>query len=153
MSLEIERKFLVTSDSWRSFALCGRRLCDAMACYGTGKIRIRLEESSASVAFKGRRCGMNRLEVEYRIPLEDAEELIRILQPRHLILKTRYWVPVQGIMWFVDVHESPFGGLVTAEVELDNETQPLSLPSWMGEELTGTPIELAFQMSQSPCLT
>jgi adenylate cyclase len=148
VGLEIERKFLVINADWRSRVLRGQTVCDALAPFGCGKVRIRLGDGEASITFKGPRDGLSRLELEYTIPVRDAEQLIGTLQPTRLRLKTRYWVPVQGIMWLVDVHESPFRGLVTAEVELDCEAQPMSRPSWLGEELTGTPTEVAFQMSR-----
>jgi adenylate cyclase len=148
---EIERKFLVISSAWRSHVLRSQSLCDGLAPYGCGKVRVRLEEGCASITFKGPRIGASRLELEYTIPVREAEELICTLQPKRVLLKTRHWVPVRGIMWYVDVHESPFGGLVTAEVELDDEAQPLTPPPWVGEELTGTPIEMIFQTFQISC--
>lgn len=148
MGLEIERRFLVIGDGWRSCVRYGRRLFDALAPFGLGKVRIRIQEGDASITFKGPRAGLSRLELEYHIPPSEAENLIWTLQPSHLILKTRYWVPVEGVTWFVDVHESPFSGLVTAEVELDRETQVLVRPPWIGGEITGTDTRSAFQSSQ-----
>jgi CYTH domain-containing protein len=42
-------------------------------------------------------------------------------------------------MWEVDVHEGVLQGLVLAEVELQYEGQELTLPSWIGQEVTDDP--------------
>ena len=46
-------------------------------------------------------------------------------------------VRASGAIWAVDVHEEPFFGLTTAEVELHNENQVVELPPWVGMEVTG----------------
>ena len=42
-----------------------------------------------------------------------------------------------GLVWEVDEFEGGLAGLILAEVELENETQEVVLPKWLGMELTG----------------
>ena len=42
-------------------------------------------------------------------------------------------------MWHVDVYCGLLQGTVLAEVELKDETQQLSIPGWVGSEVTGDP--------------
>jgi adenylate cyclase len=61
-------------------------------------------------------------------------------QPRApLIEKMRYRIPVSGLTWEVDEFEGENRGLITAEVELTDENQSVSLPDWIGAEVTGDP--------------
>jgi adenylate cyclase len=58
---------------------------------------------------------------------------------RPLVEKTRYRIPFGGLTWEVDEFGGDNRGLVTAEVELHSETQEVSLPDWIGPEVTGDP--------------
>jgi CYTH domain-containing protein len=42
-------------------------------------------------------------------------------------------------MWSVDVYCGLLQGIVLAEVELKDESQELTLPAWVGKEVTGDP--------------
>jgi CYTH domain-containing protein len=55
---------------------------------------------------------------------------------RTVIEKVRYKVPHNGLMWEVDVFEGRNTGLVIAEVELSHSHQTVTLPSWVGREIT-----------------
>ena len=58
----------------------------------------------------------------------------------HLIEKTRYIVDAgKGLRWEVDVFHGRHEGLVVAEIELPTEDTPYTLPSFIGEEVTGNP--------------
>ncbi len=80
-----------------------------------------------------------RSEYEYEIPLADAIEMLDRLSERPLIEKTRYRVPNEGVVWEIDEFEGDNRGLILAEVELKDETQSITLPSWIGQEVTGDP--------------
>lgn len=56
-----------------------------------------------------------------------------------LIEKKRYKVEENGLVWEVDVFLGENEGLVLAEVELEDESQEISLPQWVGEEVTDDP--------------
>jgi CYTH domain-containing protein len=53
--------------------------------------------------------------------------------------KQRFFVEGAGAMWHVDVYCGLLQGTVLAEVELKEETQKLTLPAWVGKEVTGDP--------------
>jgi adenylate cyclase len=134
---EIERKYLVVSDEWRRKVTASHGLVDVIAPFGEGKVRIRVSDTRAWIAFKGPREDATRAEFEYEIPRVDAEEMLRVFHSCQRILKTRHCVPDGIHVWSVDVHGSPNEGLVTAEVELDDEQQSVPLPAWVGPEITG----------------
>ena len=53
------------------------------------------------------------------------------------VCKTRYYIPYASYLWEVDVFHEELEGLVIAEVELPSLDAQPSLPSWVGEEVTG----------------
>ena len=54
-----------------------------------------------------------------------------------LIEKTRYRLEHCGLTWEVDEFDGDNAGLIVAEVELDDEDQAITLPDWVGKEVTG----------------
>ena len=140
MPIEIERKFLVANDSWKSAVTANRLLRDGLiARFDSGKARVRLEQNKAWLTIKGPKTGYTRQEFEYQIPYADAGEMLRTLGSGAIIEKTRHIVPHYSLMWEVDVHEGVLQGLVRAEVELQYEEQEPALPSWIGREVTDDP--------------
>jgi adenylate cyclase len=55
----------------------------------------------------------------------------------HIIAKARHLVPWRGLVWEIDVFEGENAGLIIAEIELASDAQQLSLPGWIGDEITG----------------
>jgi CYTH domain-containing protein len=51
----------------------------------------------------------------------------------------RHRVPDNGLIWEVDVYRGAAEGLVTGEVELIAAHQQVSLPSWIGRDITQDP--------------
>jgi CYTH domain-containing protein len=137
MAKEIERKFLVRGDGWRSFVSRTRLLRQAyIASMDDRSVRVRLENGHiATLTVKIGRT-MTRDEFEYAIPTSDAEELLGTAIGL-IIRKTRHVVPFKGFTWEVDVFEGAHAGLIIAEVEMDDESDRPELPDWVGEEVTG----------------
>jgi CYTH domain-containing protein len=137
MAKEIERKFLVRGDGWRSFVSRTRLLRQAyIASMDDRSVRVRLENGHiATLTVKIGRT-MTRDEFEYAIPTSDAEELLGTAIGV-IIRKTRHVVPFKGFTWEVDVFEGAHAGLIIAEVEMDDESDRPELPDWVGEEVTG----------------
>ena len=48
--------------------------------------------------------------------------------------KKRFFVEDAGATWHVDVYDGILNGVVIAEIELKQETQAPTLPSWVGKE-------------------
>ncbi|MBB4480393.1 CYTH domain-containing protein [Rhizobium etli] len=138
MAKEIERKFLVRSDGWRSAVETKSVLKQGyIASMDDRSVRVRILDSrKARLTIKIGRSAITRDEFEYDIPIADAEELLQNAIGI-VIEKTRYRVPHQGFVWEVDVFAGEHRGLVIAEVEMAAETDNPALPSWLGREVTG----------------
>jgi adenylate cyclase len=136
MGREIERKFLVAGDGWRKGAKRSR-LSQGYLYAGKDKsVRVRLEDGRGTVTIKGPSRGAGRAEYEYSIPAKDAREMLRELCEKPLIEKTRFRVRFGGLVWEIDEFAGDNAGLVVAEVELKRAGQKVSLPPWIGREVT-----------------
>ena len=140
MAVEIERKFLVKNDKWRNNILSESVIKQGyIANQENATVRIRVARDSAWLNIKGATSGIRRAEFEYPIPLEDAEAILQGVAQRPYISKTRYKVKCGNHIWDLDLFEGENRGLVMAEVELKNETEPFEMPEWAGEEVSGDP--------------
>ncbi|MDZ7753626.1 MAG: CYTH domain-containing protein [Gammaproteobacteria bacterium] len=138
MSKEIERKFLVIEDSWRT----NEGIPYRQGYLSTDRhrtVRVRIAGSDAWLTVKGITRGATRAEYEYPIPVDDAREMLDTLCHQPLVEKTRYRVDFGGLTWEVDEFEGANAGLVVAEVELEREDQPFERPPWLGQEVTHDP--------------
>ena len=136
MPLEIERKYLVRNDSWRSLGE-GNRYRQGYLSTEPGRIvRIRVAAGKGFITVKGLTVNMTRPEYEYAIPVEDANEMLDTLCLKPIIEKVRYTIEHDGLFWEVDEFEGENAGLVIAEVELARADQTILLPDWIGEEVT-----------------
>lgn len=141
MAREIERKFLVCGDGWRPGALGvpyrqGYLGVGADACC---TVRVRVAGERAFLTIKGRATGGARDEYEYPIPVTDAEEMLDRLCVGGRVEKCRHRVPFAGRVWEVDEFTGENAPLVVAEVELDRIDAEVSLPPWVGLEVTDDP--------------
>jgi adenylate cyclase len=151
MGVEIERKFLVTDDRWRAAATGSVRYQQGyLSRSPTSAIRVRTDGERAYLNVKGTTDGITRLEFEYEIPLADAEELLARVALRPLIVKTRHYVGFAGRRWEVDVFEAENAGLVVAEVELESADAVVSLPPWVGREVSADPRYYNSSLSERP---
>ena len=140
MSLEIEKKFLVLDDSWQAEAGPGVRYRQGyLSESGPGSVRVRIGGQRAFLNIKSATLAQQRLEYEYEIPLDDAEEMLDRVCTKPLVEKTRYEVKHQGHLWEVDVFEADNAGLVVAEIELDRVDEAFVRPAWVGEEVSDDP--------------
>jgi CYTH domain-containing protein len=135
MPSEIERKFLVTDDSWRDGSP-GVRIAQGYLTQDLDRtVRVRIGGEKAWLTIKGRSEGISRAEFEYEIPVEDARELLEMCLPS-VIDKTRHEVLFGGHVWEIDVFHGANEGLVVAEVELAEETISPELPPWLGADVS-----------------
>jgi len=141
--LEIERKFLVTDDRWRTLAertvpMAQGYLNDQDALESGRQqvsVRVRLEGDEARLNLKSRELGHTREEYDYRIPVEDARALLARCVGG-LIDKRRHFVVHAGRLWEVDEFLGDNAGLVVAEIELESADAPFERPPWLGVEVT-----------------
>jgi adenylate cyclase len=135
---EIERKFLVAGDGWRPGA---QRVAYRQGYLSAGAdasctVRARLAGERAFLTVKGRAVDGARDEYEYPIPVADAKEMLERLCAGGRIEKFRSRVPFAGRIWEVDEFTGENAPLVIAEVELDSIGAEVSLPPWVGLEVT-----------------
>lgn len=151
MAIEIERKFLVGDDSWRSQADSGilyrqgYLASDERSC-----VRVRLAAEQAWLTVKQATSPIRRLEYEYPVPVQDACELLDSIADQHRIRKTRYRVPHAGHVWELDVYEGSNAGLVIAEIELDDEQEKFARPPWLGDEVSDDPRYYDMNLAAAP---
>jgi adenylate cyclase len=139
MAIEIERKFLVNGDSWRSLCWKTERLRDGLiAASADRKVRVRLYAEKATITIKSKRDHAVRLEYEYQIPFPDAEELFELCGP-FKVEKIRHYVEYQSYSWIIDEYSGALSGIVIAEIELDHANSKIPLPNWIGSEVTNDP--------------
>lgn len=139
MGKEIERKFLVNGDAWRSLAngtWCRQGYLNSAR---ERTVRIRTTGDRAFLAIKGPTVGPTRAEYEYEIPVADCDAMLDALAEKPVIEKKRYKVPFAGLTWEIDEFSGDNAGLIVAEVELESEGQTFRKPEWAGEEVTADP--------------
>ena len=140
MGFEIERRFFVRGDGWRQLAAKPTDIRQAYLTVGNkASVRVRINDNStASLTVKSQPVKLRRLELEYAIPILEAEALMALRQGS-VIEKRRYQVPCGDLLWEVDVFSGENLGLVIAEVELRHERQHIELPTWIAKDITGHP--------------
>ena len=135
MGLEIERKYLVTSDGYRQVA--PQELKQGYLNRDKQRnVRVRIDGELAFLTIKGLQKGLTRAEYEYPIPIDDARQILNDICEPPIIEKRRYLVPYAGYTWEVDEFAGENQGLVVAEIELSREDEQVELPPWVGEEVT-----------------
>ncbi len=139
MAKEIERKFLVVGDQWRSLAEAVQYRQGYLSTVKERTVRVRTVGMKGFLTVKGITRGATRSEFEYEVPFADAGLMLDELCERPLIEKIRSRIPLGGVVWEIDEFFGENRGLVVAEVELTHEGQALELPRWVGEEVTGDP--------------
>lgn len=139
MALEIERKFLVNDESYKKLALRKHHIIQGyLSRRKDATVRIRIIDDFARITVKSVTVSATRHEWEYQIPLNDAKEMLEICEG-NIIEKTRWIILDNGMTWEIDEFHQPKSKLTLAEVELDNEDLAISLPSFVGKEVTGIP--------------
>ena len=137
MAKEIERKFLVRDTSFKLFSTGVLFRQGYLNRDKERTVRVRVADELAYITIKGVTNGMERLEFEYMIPMEDANELLETICIKPLIEKFRYKFVSDGHVWEVDEFIGDNEGLIIAEVELQSADEQVVLPNWVGKEVTG----------------
>jgi len=143
MGIEIERKFLVTGDDWRSAAHkvvpMAQGYLNDLAAMDRGamkaSVRVRIQGDEAYLNLKSRELGHTRQEFDYAIPVGDARSLLA-LSVGGLVDKRRHHVDFGGHLWEVDEFLGDNAGLVVAEIELGSADEAFEKPTWIGREVT-----------------
>lgn len=136
--IEIERKFLVSSDAFKTEAFKENTIAQGyLSSVPERTVRVRIKGDKGFLTIKGisSASGLSRFEWEKEIPVEDAKKLL-LLCEKGVIDKTRFEVKVGNHIFEVDEFHGENKGLTVAEVELQSETETFEKPDWLGEEVT-----------------
>ena len=136
MAEEIEHKFLVTGDAWRSLGTAQEYRQGYLATGPDFIVRVRIEGTVARLTVKGRPKGIVRPEYEYPIPISDARELLDKIGADRQIIKNRTKLSFKGKTWEVDEFFGKNKGLVVAEIELKSVNEPFEKPDWVGADVS-----------------
>lgn len=150
MGIERERKFLLSSDEWRPGQRAVRLRQGYLATGPPVAVRVRVIESRANINIKRATSILRREEFEYPIPVEEAEEILKLLCVGHPIEKTRHYVEYEGFVWEIDEFKGLNDGLIVAEVEFERENQTIPLPPWIGKEVSSDPRYLNASLALEP---
>ncbi len=149
MKFEIERKFLVKAN-WPKPKI-GLECVQGYICGDAERIvRIRTMGSKGWLTIKSIKTHITRIEYEYEIPFDEAQELLNSLCVKPLIQKTRFTIVSSGQDWEIDVFHGENNGLIVAEVELESEDESIQIPDWIGEEVTEDSRYFNASLSQKP---
>lgn len=137
MGVEIERKFLVDHKKWCEvekpegyYYRQGYLLNE-----GLRTIRVRVTDEQGYITLKGPTKGITRNEYEYKIPVEDGNELLDGFAATE-VEKIRYRIEVANKLWEIDEFLGDNHGLIIAEIELQREDEQFELPGWVTVEVS-----------------
>ena len=137
MAKEIERKYLLANADWRSASVGVPYRQGYLSTVKERTVRVRTVGERGFLTIKGVSVGVTRSEYEYEIPAEEENAMLDELCERPLIEKNRYTIAYEGLTWEVDEFFGENAGLIVAEVELADEDQAITLPPWVGVEVSG----------------
>jgi adenylate cyclase len=154
VATEIERRFLVDISLWKRSPF-GENIWQAYLSLDIRRVvRIRLiaevgiRFEKAFITIKGKNKKASRPEYEYRIPVKDAQEMLKMCIGL-VVKKTRYTQEFEGKTWYIDVFHAENHGLVLAEIELESEDESFLLPDWVDQEV-GDPKYANVSLAKNP---
>lgn len=137
MAIEIERKFLLLNDNWRSEVFKSINYRQGyLNSDANSSVRIRVSDETAKINIKSATIGSQRSEYEYDIPAADAHELLSTLCHQPLVEKIRHLVKRGKHTWEIDKFKGDNQGLVVAEIELSAVDEVFEKPEWVGLDVT-----------------
>ncbi len=138
MGIEIERRFLIKNEEWRSQITLSESFSQAYLTSNSDEWTIRVRLIDTNKAYITLKSPINELmsnEFEYPIPIQDAIEFLNF--SKYKITKTRYQLKINNKNWVVDSFKGANASLKIAEIELTSESEEILLPTWCGQEITG----------------
>jgi len=153
MALEIERRFLIKNDNWKKF-ITKKILIEQGYLSKTIDdwiIRIRFTGKDFKITLKKHIKNFTNFEFEYSIPQKDGETIMSNLS--NTIKKERFFLKIEKKSWIIDCFKENNYPLEIAEIELSNEEEDLSLPSFISKEITGLTDYSNFSLANKPFST
>ncbi len=150
MALEIERRFLVKNDNWKEFVTKKIFIEQGYLSKNLDNwiIRIRFTGKDFKIALKKHIKSFTNFEFEYSIPQKDGETIMSNIS--NTIKKERFFLDIEKKSWIIDCFKENNYPLEIAEIELSNEKEDLSLPSFISEEITGLQHYSNFCLANKP---
>ena len=150
MALEIERRFLIKNDNWKEFITNKISIEQGYLSKSIDDwiIRIRFTGKDFKIAIKKHIKSFTNFEYEYSIPQKDGETIMSNLSNK--IKKERFFLEVEKKSWIIDCFKENNYPLEIAEIELSNEEEDFSLPSFISKEITGLTHYSNFSLAQNP---
>ena len=136
MAVEIERKYLIDLEKLGTLENGIRIKQGYLSINKESVVRVRIKNDKGYLTVKGSNNGISRLEFEYEIPFNEANEMLDNLCQKPVIDKSRYIVNYDTNIWEIDIFYGDNEGLVVAEVELKDENEKINLPSWIKKEVS-----------------
>ena len=152
MNLEIERKFLIKSNAFKTEAYQKSYIKQGfLNTHKERTVRVRIIDEKGFLTVKGisNEQGTSRFEWEKEIPLKEAKNLM-LLTEKGIIEKNRFFIKKGNHTFEVDEFLGDNSGLIIAEVELTSEDEFFEKPSWLGKEVTGNISYYNSSLSKSP---
>jgi adenylate cyclase len=151
MAIEIERKFLLRNEGWRTMVqqrtlLRQGYLANTTRC----SVRVRLAGDAGWLSVKAMTPGIARAEYEVAISAADAGAMLEQLCEGALIEKWRHLVVYENHQWDIDEFLGENAGLVVAEIELASEKDQFARPAWLGAEVTADVRYYNFRLAAEP---
>ncbi len=153
--IEIERKFLVKSSDFKEQAFAQNQIAQGyLSSLPERTVRVRIKGKKGFLTIKGigHQGGMSRFEWENEIPLDEAQELLKLCE-KGKIEKTRFEIKAGKHVFEVDEFYGENEGLIMAEIELESETESFERPEWLGEEVTNDERYYNAYLSKKPFKT
>lgn len=150
--VEIERKFLVKSADFKEQAFTQNKIAQGyLSAVPERTVRVRIKGNKGFLTIKGisQQGGMTRFEWENEIPLNEAQELLKLCE-KGKIEKTRFEIKSGNHVIEVDEFYGENEGLIMAEVELASEEETFEKPEWLGEEVTNDERYYNAYLSKNP---
>jgi len=152
MSIEIERKFLVTSEDFKKENFKKSHIKQGFLNSDKNRVvRVRLKDDTAFLTIKGKsnKSGTSRFEWEKEISVDDANDLFNLCE-EGIIEKYRYLIKKGIHTYEVDEFLGDNSGLIVAEIELNSEDEKFEKPIWLGKEVTGDVKYYNSMLSKTP---
>ena len=150
MAFEIERRFLIKNDNWKEFI--NKKVYIEQGYFSKSLdgwiIRVRLIGKNSKITLKKHIKGFTNFEFEYSIPRKDGETIISNLSNK--IKKERFFLKVEKKSWIIDCFKENNYPLEIAEIELSNEKENVTLPSFIAQEITGVKHYSNFSLANKP---
>ena len=150
MALEIERRFLIKNDKWKEFIKRKTFIEQGYLSYDLEGwiIRVRFNGKNFKIALKKHIKNFTNYEYEYLIPPSEGEKIMETLA--NTIKKERYFLEINQKDWIIDCFKEKNYPLEIAEIELLNEEEDISLPSFVSKEITGLKHYSNFNLANNP---